>query len=306
MNHSIDNENGSTDRYSNNDPNNAILETVMVINCVLNTPLMLISIFGNALVLAAIIKTPSIRSTSMHMLCSLAVSDLLVGLISQPLYIASELCNDSVSLFTATLTIGLYFCAVSLATVTAISVDRFMALHYHMRYATLVTHSRVRYTLVIIWISSFLVGSTYFFNINRIYPLLFGIISGILLLISTFSYFRIYLIVRRHHSQMHAQQQAVQTVTAENGAHMMRLIQSALNTFVFYIVLISCYFPMYIIWTVLGTTQKEWKAEWSFAATLVFLNSSINPFLYCWRLRELRVAVVKTARQMFSKQTDEN
>ena len=258
MNNSIDNENGSTDRYSNNDPNNAILETVIVITCVLNAPLMLISIFGNALVLAAIIKTPSIRSTSMHMLCSLAVSDLLVGLISQPLYIPSELCNDSASLFAATLTIGLHFCAVSLATVTAISVDRFMALHYHMRYATLVTHSRVRYTLVIIWISSFLVGSTYFFNITRIYPLLFGIISGISLLISTFSYFRIYLIVRRHHSQMHAQQQAVQTVSAENGAHMMRLIQSALNTFVFYIALITCYFPKYIIWTLFGTTQKEW------------------------------------------------
>ena len=305
MNDSTDNENGSTDRHSNNDPNNAILETAIVITCVLNAPLMLISIFGNALVLVAIIKTPSIRSTSMHMLCSLAASDLLVGLISQPLYIASALPKES-SLVTALITFGYSFCVVSLATVTAISVDRFIALHCHMRYATLVTHSRVRYTLVIIWIISLLVGSIYYWNINRIYPLLLGIISGILLLISTFSFFRIYLIVRRHHSQMHAQQEAVQTVTAENGAHMMRLIQSALNTFVFYIVLISCYFPMYIIWTVLGTTQKEWKAEWSFAATLVFLNSSINPFLYCWRLRELRVAVVKTARQMFSKQTDEN
>ena len=246
MNNSTDNENGSTDRYSNNDPNNssAILETVIVINCVLNAPLMLISILGNALVLAAIIKTPAIRSTSMHMLCSLAVSDLLVGLISQPLYIAVGLSMKDSSLVTALITIGFSFCLVSLATVTAISVDRFIALHYHMRYATLVTHSRVRYTLVIIWIISFLVDSVYFFHVKHLYPLLLDIISGILLLISTFSYFRIYFIVRRHHSQMHAQQQAVQTVSAENGAHMMRLIQSALNTFVFYIVLITCYFPM--------------------------------------------------------------
>ena len=299
-------DNGSTDRYSNNDPSKATFETVTVINCVLNAPLMLISIFGNALVLAAIIKTPSIRSTSMHMLCSLAASDLLVGLISQPLYIAVGLSMKDSSLVTAMRTIGFSFCLVSLATATAISVDRFIALHYHLRYATLVTHSRVRYTLVIIWIISFLVDSVYFLNIKRLFSLLLGIISGILLLISTFSYLRIYLIVRRHHSQMHAQQQAVQTVSAENGAHMMRLIQSALNTFVFYIVLITCYFPMYIIWTVLGTTQKEWKAEFSFAVTLVFLNSSINPFLYCWRLRELRLAVVKIARQMFCKQTGKN
>ena len=196
MNNSTDNENGS-----NNDRNNAILETAIVITLVLNAPLMLISIFGNALVLAAIIKTPSIRSTSMHMLCSLAASDLLVGLISQPLYIATALSKEA-SLVTAMITIGYSFCLVSLATVTAISVDRFMALHYHMRYATLVTHSRVRYTLVIIWIGSFLVDSVYFFHVKHLYPLLLGIISGILLLISTFSYFRIYFIVRRHHSQM--------------------------------------------------------------------------------------------------------
>ena len=296
-------DNGSTDRYSNNDPNMATLETVIVINCVLNAPLMLISIFGNALVLGAIIKTPSIRSTSMHMLCSLAASDLLVGLISQPLYIASELSKES-SLATAMITIGLYFCLVSLATVTAISVDRFIALHYHMRYATLVTHSRVRYTLGIIWTISFLVNSIYFLSINGLYAMLLGVISGILLLISTFSYIRIYLIVRRHQSQMIAQQQAVQTVSAENGARMMRLKQSALNTFVFYIVLITCYFPMYIILTLYGISYRKLQVVRNFVITLVFMNSAINPFLYCRRIRELRVAVVKTARQMFCKQAD--
>ena len=56
---------------------------------------MLISILGNALVLAAIIRTPSIRSTHMIMLCSLAVSDFLVGLIAQPVFIAKELTKDS-------------------------------------------------------------------------------------------------------------------------------------------------------------------------------------------------------------------
>ena len=303
MNNATDNGNGSTDRYSNNDPNKATLETVIVINCVLNSPLMLISIFGNALVLAAIIKTPSIRSTSMHMLCSLAVSDLLVGIITQPLYIVNELTNEP-TLDVVTRTIEYSFCVVSLFTVTATSVDRIMALHYHMRYATLVTYSRVRYTLVIIWIISFLVVSVSVWN-TRLFSLLIGVTTAILLIISTFSYFRIYLIVRHHHSQIHAQQQAVQTVSDDNGTYMMRLKQSALNTFVFYIVLIACYFPIYIISTLHGASFKRWKPEWNFATTLVFMNSAINPFLYCWRLRELRVAVVKTARQMFCKQTDE-
>ena len=49
----------------------------------------------------------------------------------------------------------------------------------------------------------------------------------------------------------------------------------------------------------------EWETEWQFAYTAVLMNSSINPILYCWRLRELRLAVVKTAGQM-CKETEEN
>ena len=92
-------------------------------------------------------------------------------------------------------------------TITAITVDRFLALHHHMRYATLVTKSRVKYTLVIIWLISFLVSGFNFWSPQ--YAIF------IFLLISTFSYFRIYLIVRRHQLQIHAQQQAVQSSNAE-------------------------------------------------------------------------------------------
>ena len=88
MNNSDKYNNGSEDHHSGN-------ETIIIINCVLNALLMLMSILGNALVLAAIIRTPSIRSTPhMIMLCSLAVSDLLVGLIAQPIYIVLQLTED--------------------------------------------------------------------------------------------------------------------------------------------------------------------------------------------------------------------
>ena len=72
--------------------NSSSLETVVVINCILNAPLMLTSITGNALVLAAILRTPSLRSVpSTVFLCSLAIIDFLVGLVVQPVYIASKL-----------------------------------------------------------------------------------------------------------------------------------------------------------------------------------------------------------------------
>ena len=174
-----------------------------------------------------------------------------------------------------------------------------------MRYATLVTKSRVKYTLVIIWLINFLVSGWHFWSLD-VRNFILSVIIIISLIISTFSYIRIYLIVRRHQLQIHAQQQAVQSSNAENNLNMARLKRSAMNTFMFYIALIICYFPMYIILTLQVISNKEWQPEWDFAKTAIFMNSSINTFLYCWRLRELRTAVVKTAKQMLCKQTEEN
>ena len=304
MNNTEKSNNGSVDHHSGNE-DNSTPGTIVFINCVLNAPLMFISILGNALVLAAIIRTPSIRSTSMIMLCSLAVSDLLVGFLAQPIYIADVLMQD---LFVYYLwrVIGASLCIVSLLVITAIAVDRFLALHYHMRYATLVTKSRVKYTLAITWLLSFLVSFFDFWNM-QVYTLLLRIIITISLTISTFSYIRIYLIVRRHQLQIHAQQQAVQSSNAENNLNMARLKRSAVNTFVFYIAFIICYIPLYVVLTLYGISKStSWRTEWEFTTTAVFMNSSINPVLYCWRLRELRTAVVKTVRQMLCKQTEEN
>ena len=295
--------NGSAHHHSDNEVQSSP-GTVVIINCVLNAPLMLISILGNALVLAAIIQTPCIRSTSLIMICSLAVSDLLVGLIAQPLYIAFQLTKDR-SVEHVWVVIGPSLCGASLLTMTAISMDRFLALHYHMRYATLVTKSRVKYTLVIMWLISSL-GSVFFFWSKHVHSFLLGLSTVLCLIVSTISYIRIYLIVRRHQLQIHAQQQAVQSSNAENNLNMVRLKRSAMNTFVFYITLITCYFPLFIIFTLHGTSGVEWKTEWEFFSTLVLSNSSINPFLYCWRLHELRAAVVKTARWMFCKQAEES
>ena len=71
----------------------------------------------------------------MIMLCSLAVSDFLVGLIAQPLYIFALLMKRRY-VYHVSVMVGYSLCVVSLLTMTAITVDRLLALHYHMRYAT--------------------------------------------------------------------------------------------------------------------------------------------------------------------------
>ncbi|XP_022809724.1 alpha-1B adrenergic receptor-like [Stylophora pistillata] len=54
----------------------------------------------------------------------------------------------------------------------------------------------------------------------------------------------------------------------------------------------------------LMTTSRAIYALETICSTIAFMNSSINPFLYCWRMAELRTAVFKTARLLSCRETD--
>ena len=282
------------------------LETLVVVNCVFNVPLILISITGNALVLAAIARTPSIRSTSVTMLCSLAVSDLLVGSVAQPFFIASELTAsryvESMSEITA-----FVLCGISLCTMTTISVERFIALRYPMKYqSAFTTKWRAIYiSIIIIWVTNILFAVFYFWQWTTYFSVMaVGICLGIF--ISTFSYIKIYMVVRRHQAQIQTQQQAAQQNSTHDGnkfnIRAVPMKRSAVNTFIFYVAMILCYFPIIISLSVISISYENWSKVWHLADTVAFLNSSINPILYCWRLRELRTAVYKTFKDILCTQ----
>ena len=283
--------------------NNYHPEPILIVHCALNAPMMLVSIIGNILVLAAILRTPSLRSPSTVFLCSLAVSDLLVGLVVQPVHIANALTNDSLHKIRNTVTASA--CGVSLLTMTAISVDRFLALHYHMRYPNLMNICRASFASLSLWLISFLLSFITFWRLKAFkFAIAVTIVAS--LVISTVCYIKIYQIVRQHQLQIQAQQQAVESWNAGNSHNMDRSKKNAINTFIYYILMILCYTPMFIFMSISTISHIRWTNTWNLIETVVFLNSSINPFLYCWRLRELRTAVVKTARQMLCRQTDES
>ena len=283
-------------------------EIIVIVNFVLNVPLILISITGNCLVLAAILKTPSIRTPSMIMISSLAVSDLLVGIMAQPLFLVNEFKNlteRNLLLHSMTSLAGFFVCGVSLGTTTLICVDRFMAVQYHMRYSSIVTKPRVLYTVVVTWLFTFLCLGLYFWN-KPLYHLLAGIFTAICLIICTYLYIKIYGIVRHHQLQIRVQEQAVHSSNVGSQHLMLRLKKSAFSTFLFYICMVICFFPNVILMALFGTVYAKWRPEWDLATTVVFMNSSINPILYCWRLRELRAAVTKIGNLMLHKKTDED
>lgn len=283
---------------------NAGLETVVIVNCALNAPLIIVAIIGNLLVLVSILRAYSLFSPSITLLCSLSMSDLLVGLVLQPLYIANALTGNS-PLKQALNTTVFAVCGVSLLTMAVISVDRFLALHYHMRYPNLMTRHRAIYTTVTLWIFVFMLSFLNFWTINACYLTSAASIL-ICLLVSTVCYIKIYCIVKQHQLQIHTRQKAVETNTTDINQTMLRSTKNAKNTFIYYIVMILCYTPVFVAMAILFISPSHWNKGWILADTVIFMNSSINPFLYCWRLRELRTGVVKTVRQMLGRQIQEN
>ena len=69
--------------------------------------------------------------------------------------------------------------------------------------------------------------------------------------------------------------------------------------------MILCYSPFSIVLIISGFTGVDLKVLQTFPFTVVLMNSSINPFLYCWRMTELREAVFKTVKLFSCRQTDE-
>ena len=215
-------------------------ETVVIANCILNAPLMLLSIIGNALVLVAILRTPSLRSPSVIFLCNLAVSDLLVGLVVQPVYIVEQMVKTVPKLQEAIGGMGFAGCGVSLWTMTAITVDRFLALHYHLQYPNLMTTSRAIYTIITIWFIITLFSFSILWS-RSIQYFLAAFCNTICLLVCLVCFIKIHRIVRRHQLQIQLQQQAVENSIDTNNHHIRQSTKSAKSIFIYFLVMILCY-----------------------------------------------------------------
>ena len=278
------------------------LKNVLVINCAVNLPLALISIIGNTLVLHAVWKTPALRSPSMVLLCGLAFSDLAVGAIVQPLFIVvalAQLYPQSLGLKHFFLSVynifGFSLCGISLCTITAISIDRLIAVHKPLQYQNIVTIPRVRCILVVIWTSCVILASAHFWQqLIRLVAIIVVICAC--LCISAISHVKIYKTVRHHQNAIHIQLQAVE---ANSGSvnNMLALQKSAFNAFLLFLVLVICYCPYFVAYVVTSVNPFNVFVIRSLTSTIVFINSSLNPSLYCWRLREIREVVKQTCRE---------
>ena len=180
---------------------------------VLNSFLSVTAFFGNALILIALHKESSLHPPSKLLLRCLSTTDLCVGLISEPLTViywmsvANEHWNICRYVSVASFVTASVLCAVSLMILTTISVDRLLALLLGLRYRQVVTLKRTFLIAINYWILSIVTASLWFCNpLITVWYSLIGV--SMCLLISTFSYTKIFLTLCRHQNQVqgHVQQ----------------------------------------------------------------------------------------------------
>ena len=274
--------------------------------CVLNFVFSLVATLGNLLVIRALMKNSTIPATVKKLFLSLAFSDLAVGLCSQlmaaiisavTLKMASS--GDDLAFFCPTVLILLLYFQYLLATasflnVIVIAFDRLLAVSLHLRYQELVTPIRVTIVLVSLWLTRCVFASLYIFLPKGI-EIAAGVISVLGYVLTTMAYVRIHKVVKYHQNQIYSQNQLQNAQTREA----LRQRKSAYSSLFVSVLFLACYFPYFpctILYTT-NTTEISFLVALFASVFLIFLNSSLNPIVYCWRYREIRRIVKNTVKK---------
>ena len=223
---------------------------ILIILMVLNTFISITATIGNLLVLMTIWRSPHLHSPSNTLLFGLALSDLCVGVVSEPLHIGfqAELFTKSGKITSCAFTkvrnlISVFLTVVTVLTVTAMSVDRYLAIYLHLRYEQVVTEKRTRKVILCLWLTGILpsVITDGFWSRAMTCYLVVTLIIAVCIVIISFVWIKIYQVVRHHQAQIQDQM-----AIASQSFNMARFRNSAINTMLVFLIVLVCYTPLLV------------------------------------------------------------
>ena len=270
-----------------------------------------VAVVGNSLVLAAIWRNPSLRTPSYILLAGLAFTDFCTGLITEPFYVANSIIllenprllmpyNWPMSYRITTIvssSCAKYFYQVTLLILTFMSVERW--LHMSRRY--LITVRRACFivallffiTIVLVLIGSGLASELVYYSTN---------ISLLLvcLIVTSVAYFKVFQIIRHHQQQIQANE------LSQNFAHpainFEKYKKSIFSILCILTVFYLGYLPLFVSMGLLVVLTNEFSVIFLAVSTsFVFLASSLNPLLYLWRMKDVRIEVKQLVKQILCK-----
>ncbi|XP_078356507.1 adenosine receptor A3-like [Oculina patagonica] len=279
-------------------PNSSQLSTVILVVSGINIVSSITATLGNALILVALSRESSLNPPSKLFLRCLAFSDLCVGLLVQPVAVVSllsafyhrwKLCRVVEILWYS---MSMMLTNFSLGTLIAISADRLLALLLSIRYRQVVTMKRAR--LLVALFSFISVVTCVLQHTNLFAFLLYNAVLWFLwLMASIYCYVRIYLVLRNLIQAQVTPQGQPNAISPLNLSRYKKTVSTALWLFAAMMICYAPYGLVLIVSTTLSGINAPLISMSFFTLTLRYLNSSLNPILYCWKIRELRHAVME-------------
>ena len=258
------------------------------------------AVVGNALILATIWRRTFLRTSFHSILSGLAVTDFLTGLISQPFYASLHLIhrknapviqdNPEVAIVIGIITgFNTYLLVnITIATMTVMSVERWL----HMSRRSLTTSHRRYYAAIVILL--FLIPSLIVYSLalkepaflNTFFKVIIANFSFCYLIIS-FAYFNVYQIILRH--QLQIQATGISQNLGQPAIDLAKYKKSVETMLYIFLLFSICFLPFTVSIAVsLITTAELTRSAIKLSLVLVFLSSSLNPWLYIWRMRNIR------------------
>ena len=274
-----------------------------IITSAINIPHCITAFLGNLLIIAVLPKVSSVHPPLKLLLSCLACTNLCVGLVSQPLYVIlllssqlSKLCYYAKVLF-FNLSSAIFY-AESLMTLTAISVDRLLALMLGLQYRQMVTLRRVRVLVVTGWLYSSKSAIMVLYNLRISYSI-FAIEVILCIIASNCCYTKIYRALGQNRAQVQHHVLQAQQNQGQNALNMARYKKTVSTALWVQIILVACYLPFATVVAVAFFYGHLPSLAWHPPLTLTMLNSTLNPILYCWKIRKMKKAVKDTIKQLF-------
>lgn len=254
---------------------------------------------GNLAVLVAFSHSKTIRRRmNIYFILSLTVADMFIGLTMTPLYICYAAIRDPLWLTKLEGFLWIVTVTASTHSLSAVSLDRMIAILYPLRYHRIMTKKRCRVVIQLIWLGSVIFGLPRlvlndFVKLEKLWIACSVATVGIPLLVMSVSYGRIFAIVRK------------QSVKRKNPNALRDNLgnkKAAVTIGIIICIFVVTFIPSVVVYFMLlfeDNLCKEYQLNdvWLWAALVSFCHSSFNPWVYGFRYRELRKDFISLFRK---------
>nr|AAL25618.1 orphan G protein-coupled receptor Ren 2 [Renilla koellikeri] len=257
--------------------------------------LVVLTVTGNVLIIAATRRFRHLREISNIVITSLALADLLVGLINIPMYMYSISRPPSITMTYVLCqnSLDIYFSVSSILNLTVISVDRCFSVLCPLK-RRIWRKSKIYIILVSLWLIATIPVALYVNKVKHTIAIVTTVFFLFPLLIMILSYTILAGTVKIARKRM----QAHKTATSSKELKLAKTLSIVILLFVaawlpFFVVVNAHHYPNVIK---VNLSKKQMEILIYFIKMFHHSNSAVNPIIYAFRQREFATAFKKLLR----------